>query len=96
MIIEIQCLPKPSGTPEVHYAHVHAAIEVIEHSGLAYEVGALGTCVEGPPERLWPLVQAVHDATFTAGATSCLTVLKIFDDRDPEAPTMHGLTDRYR
>ena len=45
-----------------------AAIAVIEASGLAYEVGALGTTVEGSPDELWTLVRAVHEATLHAGA----------------------------
>ena len=55
MIAEIQCLPQPLGTSDDRYAHVDAAIAVIEASGVAYEVGALGTTLEGPPDQVWPL-----------------------------------------
>lgn len=96
MIVEVQCLPKPSGNDDERYAHVHAAITEIAASGLDYEVGALGTFIQGPPEKLWPLVRTVHEATFAAGADSCLTIIKVFEDRSDDAPTMHGLTDRYR
>jgi len=77
MIAEIQVLPTPSGTPEQAYAHVDAAIAVIQAAGLAYEVGPLGTWVEGPPDALWPLMRAVHDAALHAGARSVVTILKL-------------------
>ena len=96
MIVEIQCLPTPSGNDEDRYAHVHAAIEVIQASGLPYEVGPLGTSIEGSPDALWPLLRKVHEATLEAGATSALAVIKLAEFRRDDAPTMDSLTDRYR
>ncbi len=97
MIAEIQCLPQPLGTPADRYAHVDAAIAVIAASGLAYEVGALGTTVEGPAEQVWPLLQAVHGATLAAGATAAVTVIKVAESADgAEQPTITGLTDKFR
>ena len=96
MIVEIQCLPTPSGTADDRYAHIHAAIEVIERSGLAFEVGPLGTSVEGAPDEVWPLLRHVHEATLDAGATSAIAVIKVAEFRRDDAPTMDSLTDRYR
>ena len=48
MIVEIQCLAFPPGVEGDTYRHIEAAIRVIERSGLAYEVGALGTTLQGP------------------------------------------------
>jgi len=96
VIIEIQCLPTPSGNADDRYAHIHAAIEVIERSGLAFEVGPLGTSVEGPPDEVWPLLRRVHEATLDAGATSAIAVIKVAEFRRADAPTMGSLTDRYR
>ena len=75
MIMEIQCLANPSGTPENKYAHVEAAIAVIQESGLKYEVDALGTTVEGDPDTIWSLGRAVHEACLNAGANSLVTVV---------------------
>lgn len=96
MIVEIQCLPKPSGTTDEPYATVHEAIRVIETSGLDFEVGPLGTSIEGDPDQIWPLLRRVHEATFAAGASSCLSVVKIFEQRSVDPATMSSLTDRYR
>ncbi len=97
MIIEIQCLPRPTGTENDRYAHVHAAIELIEASGFTHEVGALGTTVEGEPDEVWPLLRRVHEACLSAGADSVVTVIKVAETAEAEAaPTIAGLTDRYR
>lgn len=96
MIIEIQCIPDPSGTQEVPFAHVHAAIAVIEEAGLDYEVGPCGTSVEGEPDQIWPLLRRVHEATLDAGATSTISVIKVFQQTGDDPATMTSLTDRYR
>ena len=97
MITEIQCLPRPTGTDDDRYAHVHAAIELIETSGLTYEVGALGTTIEGEPDQVWPLLRRVHEACLSAGADSVITVIKVAQTAiADDAPTISGLTKRYR
>ena len=79
------------------YRHIDAAIAVIETSGLRYEVGALGTTVEGEPDALWALSRAVHEATLRSGADSCVTVIKVAESRmDEEAPTIDSLTGKFR
>ncbi len=77
MIIEIQCLPNPPGTAEQRYAHVEAAIAVVQASGIRYEVGALGTTIEGEPDEAWPVARAAHEACLRAGAASVVTVIKV-------------------
>ncbi len=95
MIVEIQCLPDPPGTAANRYAYIEAAIAVIRASGLAYEVGALGTTVEGPPDRLWPLVRAVHEACITSGARGAVSVFKVAQSAG-DGPTMTALTGKFR
>ena len=75
-IAEIQVIPRPAGTAGDRYKHVDAAIAVIQASGLRYEVHGMGTVIEGPPEKIWPLLQAVHQATLEAGAESTLSMIK--------------------
>ena len=97
MLAEIQVLPQPLGTEAARYAHVDAAIAVIEAAGLTYEVGALGTTVEGPPDAVWPLLRAVHEATLAAGAQGCVTVIKVAEAATADGdPTIAGLTDGFR
>ena len=78
MIAEIQCLPSPAGTDTSPYAHIEAAIAVVADSGLTYEVGALGTTVEGPADEVWAVLRRAHEATQSAGASSVVSVVKVF------------------
>jgi uncharacterized protein YqgV (UPF0045/DUF77 family) len=98
MIVEIQVVPDPSGDHDRPYAHVDAAIAVIAASGLHYEVGALGTTVEGRPEELWPLVRGVHEACLASGARRVLTYVTVAEWAEwaEEPPSMQSLTDPHR
>lgn len=80
-----------------HYRHIEAAIAVIEQSGLTYEVGALGTTVEGEPDQIWALSRAVHEATLLSGADSCVSIIKVAQSRLIEdSATIDSLTSKFR
>lgn len=96
MIAEIQVLPRPVGTPQDRYAHVDAAIAVIAASGLAYEVGAMGTTVEGAPDAVWTMLRAVHEATLASGAEGCLSVIKVSGAADDSGPSVRDLVGKHR
>lgn len=92
LIAEIQVAPSPPGTAEEPYAHVKAAIAVIQASGLSYEVGALGTTLEGEADQVWATLRGVHEAMLAAGATAGISHIKVAEvDR-----TMDSLTDGFR
>ena len=92
MIAEIQVAPSPPGTPEDPHGHVEAAIAVIQGSGLRYEVGALGTTLEGDDDAVWATLRAAHEAMLAAGATSGISHVKIATvDR-----TIGSLTHKFR
>jgi len=96
VIVEIECLPRPSGEPGAPYAYVEAAIAVIQASGLTYEVSALGTTFEGEPDVVWRVARAAHEACLAAGAESVLTLVKFSQSRLPNPPTMASLTAKFR
>jgi uncharacterized protein YqgV (UPF0045/DUF77 family) len=96
VIAEIQVLPRPIGTADNRYAHVDAAIATVKASGLSYEVGAMGTTVEGTPDAVWALLRQVHDATTTAGAEACLSVIKVSGGADDAGPSVHDLVGKHR
>jgi uncharacterized protein YqgV (UPF0045/DUF77 family) len=95
MIAEIQCLPTPPGTPVAPYRHIEAAIAAVADSRLSYEVGALGTTVEGPDDAVWAVVRAAHGATLAAGADSVVSVVKLFSAPGDE-PGMADLVASHR
>jgi uncharacterized protein YqgV (UPF0045/DUF77 family) len=96
MLAEIQVIPRPTGTADDRYKHVDAAIAVIQASGLRYEVHGLGTVVEGPPEKIWPLLQAVHEATLEAGAERTLSIIKVSGGAQAGGPRVEDLVRKFR
>ncbi|RIJ77626.1 thiamine-binding protein [Nakamurella silvestris] len=96
MIVEIQVLPRPAGTAENRYAHVEAAIGLIQNSGLTYEVGALGTTIEGAPDQIWALLRAVHEATLESGSDSVISVIKVSQAAGDTGPAIKDLTGKFR
>ncbi len=96
VLAEIQVIPRPAGTATDAYKHVDAAIAVIQASGLRYEVHGLGTVVEGPPEKIWPLLQAVHQATLEAGAERTLSIIKVSSAAQAGGPRVEDLVRKFR
>lgn len=97
MIVEIQCLPSPRGTDDEPYAHVERAISEIQDSGLSYEVGALGTTVEGDADVVWPLLRRVHEACVRSGARSVVTIIKVAQGADgAHDPHVDDLVGKFR
>jgi uncharacterized protein YqgV (UPF0045/DUF77 family) len=96
VIVEIQCLPFPPGTDQNPYAHIEAAIALVQASGLKYEVDALGTTIEGEPDAVWALVRKMHEACLDAGANALVSVVKFEQSRAATPPTIGSLTGKFR
>jgi len=96
MIAEIQVIPRPAGTADDRYKHVDAAIAVIQASGLRHEVHGMGTVIEGPPDKIWPLLQAVHQATLEAGAERTISVIKVSSGAQAGGPGVEDLVRKFR
>lgn len=96
MIVEIEVLPRPAGTPDDPYRHVEAAIAVIQQSGVAHEVGALGTTFEAPAEDAWRISRAAHEACLASGADSVITILKISEAAGDSGPSIGALVGKFR
>lgn len=94
MIAEIQVLPEPPGTEAAPFAAIDAAIAVLAASGLPCEVGPLGTTVQGPADRVWPVLRAAHEACLRSGAERVATVIKLYEA--PDEPTMAELVAPHR
>ena len=61
------------------YPIVDKAIEVVQRSGVKYEVGPHETTMEGELERLLEIVRSGHRACFEAGAERVVTFVKIVE-----------------
>jgi uncharacterized protein YqgV (UPF0045/DUF77 family) len=92
VIAELQVAPSPPGTADDPHAHVEAAIAVIQASGLRYEVGALGTTLEGDDDQIWATLRAAHEAMLAAGATGGISHIKVASVNR----TIDSLTHKFR
>jgi uncharacterized protein (TIGR00106 family) len=74
--------------PEDHWAHmspdIAEVIKILEQSGLKYELGSMGTTVEGEPEAVFEIVKRMHLA-MRGRSKRVSTLIKIDDqvDRPP-------------
>ena len=74
--VSVQVLP----LVEDVYPIVDKAIEVIQASGLKYEVGPMETTLEGDDlDQLLEVAKSAHRACFEAGAGKVVTIIKIAD-----------------
>lgn len=92
-IVNIQIIPKADAPAEV-YPAVDRAIEVIVRSGVPYEVGALGTTMEGDLDQLFEIIKDMHRAVLDAGCPSVLGQIRTF--YGPAETTMVEVTKKYR
>lgn len=72
--VDIQVLPI---TSEPLFPIVDRAIAVIQNSGLKYEVGPMGTTLEGDLDACLEIVKQAHRACFVDGVQHAVTIVKI-------------------
>ncbi len=92
-IVNIQIIPKADAPADV-YPAVDRAIEVIVRSGVPYEVGALGTTMEGDLDQLFEIIKDMHRAVLDTGCPSVLGQIRTF--YGPAETTMGEVTKKYR
>ena len=88
--VSVQVLP----LTEDAYPIVDRAIEVIDRSGVRYEVGAMETVMEGPLDKLMEVAKEAHLACFEAGAGRVVTLIKIGDQ--VQGTTIEEKVGKYR
>lgn len=76
------------------YPVVDKAIEVVQRSGVKYEVGAMETVMEGELDELIDIVKKAQDACIKAGASEVMTYIKIH--YKPEGVSMDEKLAKYR
>ncbi|KEZ48331.1 MULTISPECIES: MTH1187 family thiamine-binding protein [Metabacillus] len=91
--LAFQVLPKSAHGNT--YEIVDKAIEVVQQSGVKYEVGAMETVMEGELNHLLEIVKQAQDACIGAGASEVMTHIKIHY-RPAEGVTMDEKLQKYR
>lgn len=76
------------------YPVVDKAIEVVQKSGVKYEVGPTETSMEGDLDDLWEIVKKAQTACIEAGASRVITIVKI--DYAPGGVSIEEKIGKYR
>lgn len=85
----------PKTTSHNTYEIVDKAIEVVQQSGVKYEVGPMETVMEGELDELMDIVKRAQDACIEAGATEVMTYVKIHY-RPHKGVTIDEKMEKYR
>ncbi|MVP02414.1 thiamine-binding protein [Paenibacillus lutrae] len=92
-LVSIQIIPKTKNGEDV-IPYVDRAIEVIQQSGVPYEVHPLETTMEGELGELLDIVKRMNEAMMEIGSVSVISQVKIY--YNPEGASMDRLTEKYR
>ncbi|MEJ2718115.1 MAG: MTH1187 family thiamine-binding protein [Deltaproteobacteria bacterium] len=79
MLAELSVFPLDKGSKGLS-RYVAKSIEIIEASGLDFEVHALGTLIEGPADKIFEVVRACHEHMAKV-SDRVVTTLKIDDKK---------------
>lgn len=75
----------PVGTPSASISrHVANCLDVLEATGLKYELNPMGTVIEGDLRAILEAIASMHESTFGDGVVRVLTSISIDDRRDKQ------------
>jgi uncharacterized protein (TIGR00106 family) len=80
-VAEISVVPVGGGTPSVS-ARVARCLDVLDETGLRYELTAMSTIVEGDTRAILDAAVRMHESAFGDGIARVLTTVKIDERRD--------------
>ncbi|HEV8718214.1 MAG TPA: MTH1187 family thiamine-binding protein [Candidatus Binatia bacterium] len=79
MLVELSIIPV--GTNPHMSAELAKALQLVDASGLPYQLTPSGTCIEGEWETVMPLIRQCHERV-RKSAPHVITMIKIEDDED--------------
>jgi uncharacterized protein (TIGR00106 family) len=82
-IVEVSIVPIGTGSTSVS-RYVASCIEVLESSGLTFELHGMGTIIEGDLQTVLSVITKMHEVPFAQGALRVVTAIKIDDRRDKD------------
>ena len=91
--VAFQVIPKVSESFH-SYEVVDKAIEVVQNSGVKYEVGPMETTMEGPIDELFRIVKQAQNACIEHGASEVMTFIKVH--YRPSGVTISEKISKYR
>lgn len=92
-LVSIQIIPKTKNGEDV-IPYVDAAIEVIEKSGVTFEVHPLETTMQGELTELLTVIEKMNKKMVELGSDSIISQVKLL--YKPSGASMDELTEKYR
>ena len=81
IIADIAVVPlRPYNGEEQMYKVVDACIEIIQNSGLKYEIGAMSTTVEGEFDEVFEIIKKAHKLPFQVVCEIVITNFMIHEN----------------
>jgi uncharacterized protein (TIGR00106 family) len=81
VIVNVHIMPLGSGTSISQY--VKGCLEPLKKAkGVTYQIGAMGTVIQGPLNDVLEIIKKMEEAPFTMGAKRVVTNISIDDRRD--------------
>lgn len=81
-IAEITIIPIGTGSTSVSEYVAHIEKVLAKQEGVSHELTSMSTIIEGPIDRLFEVIQILHEVPFEQGAGRVSTSIKIDDRRD--------------
>lgn len=92
-LVSIQIIPKTKNGEDV-IPYVDEAINIIEESGVTYEVHPLETTMEGELSELFDVIKKMNERMIEMGSKNVISQVKIL--YQPTGIAMNQLTEKYR
>jgi len=81
-IAEVTIVPLGTGSTSVSQYVADIEKVLAKQEGVTHELTSMSTIIEGPIERLFEVIQVLHEVPFEKGAGRVSTSIKIDDRRD--------------
>lgn len=92
-MMSIQILPRTKNNEDI-IPYVDRAIEIIDQSGVKYQVNPMETTMEGELSHLLEIIKQMNEAMIEFGSPAVMSQIKIA--YNPTGVSMDKLTEKYR
>jgi uncharacterized protein (TIGR00106 family) len=93
-VAQVSVVPVGTSTASISH-HVAHCLDVLEATGLRYELTPMGTAIEGELDDILEAVAKMHAGTFGSDVVRVLTTV-IIDDRRDKPLTLAGKLEAVR
>lgn len=93
-VVQVSVVPVGTPSPSISH-HVAHCLDVLEATGLSYELTPMGTVIEGDLREILDAVAQMHEGTFGDDVVRVLTTV-IIDDRKDKHLSMRGKVETVK